>query len=389
MQDNFNENKNDSSRQNKKNIFIKTFDWCKRSFLHPTTLVQKIAPYLLLFLGLYILIFKVFNQDFINLHYGRFQHAAVLINNNEFLINGGDQKNNKKTELININTKKSYILSDSLYSHRKHKLFKTNDNQLILFDINAFEQFNIEKNKFFLLQYNPFNIIHSKKIGFPLNIEFEICQINSNLFFIYEFDSFYIYNFKNNQLKKIDNSKFTKNEKLLLLPISNCEIFIINKNNPKYYYIYNINSNSLNKKMINNPNFEAIYNVILKDNIYILLFTDEKIYKLNLLTNNFNELHNLITKRTNYKTIELKNLIFIVGGDKTKERSKMIEIYNESDNTITDSKINKKVDENVVIEAFLDKDIIIFSGEYPCFKFLSSEYQYDNKIYIYKYNMKK
>ena len=98
MQDNFNENKNDSSRQNKKNIFIKTFDWCKRSFLHPTTLVQKIAPYLLLFLGLYILIFKVFNQDFINLHYGRFQHAAVLINNNEFLINGGDQKNNKKTE---------------------------------------------------------------------------------------------------------------------------------------------------------------------------------------------------------------------------------------------------------------------------------------------------
>ena len=85
------------------------------------------------------------------------------------------------------------------------------------------------------MQYNPFNIIHSKKIGFPLNIEFEICQINSNLFFIYEFDSFYIYNFKNNQLKKIDNSKFTKNEKLLLLPISNCEIFIINKTSGTKY----------------------------------------------------------------------------------------------------------------------------------------------------------
>ena len=45
MQDNFNKNKNDSSRQNKKNIFIKTFDWCKRTFLHPNTLLQKIAPY--------------------------------------------------------------------------------------------------------------------------------------------------------------------------------------------------------------------------------------------------------------------------------------------------------------------------------------------------------
>lgn len=380
----------ENNQDNDKNIFVKIIEWCKRSFLQPKTLVQKIAPYLLLLvLSLYILIFKVFNQDFINLHYGRFQHAAVLLNNNEFLINGGDQKNNKKTELININTKKSYMLSDSLYSHRKHKMFKVNDNQLILFDINAFEQFNIEENKFSLLKYNPFNITHSKKIGFPLNIEFEICKINSNLFFIYEFDSFYIYNFKNNQLKKIDNSNFTKNEKLLLLPISNFEIFIISKNNPKYYFIYNINSNSLNKKLINNPNFEAIYNVIFKDNNYILLFTDDKIYKLNLLTKNFNEVHKLITKRTNYKTIELKDLIFIIGGDKTKERAKMIEIYNVSDNTIINSKINKKADEYVVTEVISDKNIIIFSGEYPCFKFLSSEYQYDNKIYIYKYNMKK
>ena len=37
----------ENNQNNNKNIFVQFFEWCKRSFLHPTTLVQKIAPYLL------------------------------------------------------------------------------------------------------------------------------------------------------------------------------------------------------------------------------------------------------------------------------------------------------------------------------------------------------
>ena len=87
MQDNFNENKNDSSRQNKKNIFIKIFDWHKRTFLRPTT---KLLICVILILILFITIFNYHKKPYFDLKAEMVQprayHKSIMIDNNLSLI---------------------------------------------------------------------------------------------------------------------------------------------------------------------------------------------------------------------------------------------------------------------------------------------------------------
>lgn len=118
MQDNFNENKNDSSRQNKKNIFIKTFDWCKRSFWHHTTL--KIFVSLFSFIIAFYIIFIqwtnlcLYSKGNINYNNGNYQRAIDVYNSIIYINTLLGLKNTSYTFAAQYDKASSYLVYGNL-----------------------------------------------------------------------------------------------------------------------------------------------------------------------------------------------------------------------------------------------------------------------------------
>ena len=149
MQDNFNENQKDSF-QNK----IKIFDWCKHSFLHPTT---KLLICVILILILFIIIFNYYKKPYFDLKAEMVQprayHKSIMIDNNNILITGGinSEKNEKfgtnSAEIYNIKNNISEKIENMKLPHTYHALFKMQDGNILVADINGIEIFNIKTKK--------------------------------------------------------------------------------------------------------------------------------------------------------------------------------------------------------------------------------------------------
>lgn len=156
------ENKNDNLSNNKKNIFIKIFDWHKRTFLHPTT---KLLICVILILILFIIIFNYYKKPYFDLKAEMVQprayHKSIMIDNNNILITGGinSEKNEKfgtnSAEIYNIKNNISEKIENMKLPHTYHALFKMQDGNILVADINGIEIFNIKTKKFKLLKTMP------------------------------------------------------------------------------------------------------------------------------------------------------------------------------------------------------------------------------------------
>lgn len=147
---------------NNKNIFIKIFDWHKRTFLHPTT---KLLIYVISIFILFIIIFNYHKkpyfekkQDMLN---PRAYSQAIAIDDENIFISGGI--NSKKNEEIGLKSAEIYNIKNNLKSivytmnlpHAYHSLFKMKNGNIIIADINGIEIFDVKTKRFKLLKTIP------------------------------------------------------------------------------------------------------------------------------------------------------------------------------------------------------------------------------------------
>lgn len=132
----FEENQSNNSLQgNKKNIFIKIFDWCKRSFLHPTI----ITIFLILVAFFLLFVFNIKNnlqinvQKIDNLLFKEANRAIIQYSDNVKMQNFGLFFIGKKSEFYNFKNKSSVHIDcldniNAVYVGKEHK----SDNRLII-----------------------------------------------------------------------------------------------------------------------------------------------------------------------------------------------------------------------------------------------------------------
>ena len=164
----------ENNQDDNKNIFVKIADWCKHSFLHPTTLrvfnfvKHNFLIYCITIFIIFFIFFNYFTKPFFEKKHDmvtpRAYSQAIAIDDENIFISGGinSKKNEeiglKSVEIYNIkkNSSKS-ILYDMNLPHAYHSLFKMKNGNIVIADINGIEIFDIKTKNFKLLKTKPLN----------------------------------------------------------------------------------------------------------------------------------------------------------------------------------------------------------------------------------------
>ena len=327
----------ENNKDNNKNIFVQFFEWCKRSFLHPTTILYIIVITVIIFF-LYDKQIKIIDTKQ-ELCLNRISPNASLMCGNKVLITGGHSfigsfVRLKSTEIYDIKSKKIYKGPDLNISHSENcQQFLLPSCEIVVSDAKGIEVYNPISNKFELIKEN----INSTNINY-LDEDYTNYTLlkNGNILITggqdvqiiskikvkrFPINKAQIFDIKSKKIKKIQDLPFPIEKHSAYLD-HNGDVYIIGglTLNDKNKLICNTKIIKYENKTetfsivgqndkINLTYFSKIYN--LNDNEIIIIggtssnYDCDKISKLNLKNYEFSELY-----KTNYKPFPKNNSIF-------------------------------------------------------------------------------
>jgi len=385
----------ENNKDDNKNIFVQFLEWCKRTFLHPTTFL-----FIIFFLLISYLINLKIKKNIININDYRRDFSIVKLNDESYLFSGGnspyiyiDNKIQKRkmnqfkdlqtitntSEIFSTISKKTEYTMPLNFRRRGHSSIILKDRNVLIAGGSGFV-FDRTKNEYqyydfipFIEIYNPKTKIWKKsqiKLQERLSGITSLEQLQDGSIFIFARGKYEIYNPNTDSIVKqgicpyennhLNTAHLLPDERVLICG----SIYINNKEKSCIFYNPKTDKFSIGPNMV--QNLLPAKKIILNNGNFLFIPDTKSISSTlqiyNIKENKFEFAGNLQKKRISPKAVLLPSgKVFFADGDIDTYRGLFIPFYKEkitceiyNPNTKLSEYTNKcfseKIDNNLLID---------------------------------------